>query len=956
MNLQKINYQKELEKLLTRLEKEEKVPTLLLHSCCAPCSSYVLEYLSQYFKITVFYYNPNIYPESEYTKRILEQQKLIEEMHFRYPVSFLAGKYDRDRFYEMAKGLEEVKEGGSRCMGCYELRLKEAAEIAVAGGFDYFTTTLSISPMKNAHEIQNYEIEHQEEVRRLAGECMVILENDGVLPLQAGTKKIALFGTGARHTIKGGTGSGDVNVRENISIAQGLERAGFKFVTEGWLDQYDRLYADAQEAYAKKLNEFTEKTGKPSMLYAFENPFEEPEQPEITEADVKEADAAIYVISRNSGEGKDRRAEKGDYYLSDRELQNIRFMTEHYKNCIVLLNVGGVIDLTSLKAIEGVQAIMLVGQTGNMGGYAVADVLTAKTIPSGKLTDTWARSYEDYPSSATFSHRDGNLDDEYYSDGIYVGYRYFDTFGVMPLYCFGYGKSYTEFEMKTMNVTADEKQVQVEVEVTNIGDKYPGKEVVQVYYSAPDGIMEKPTQELAGFAKTKLLAPGEKDVVTITFATTDMASFDAYDAAWVMEEGEYTIRVGNSSRNTEAVAVIDLDEQVTTLQLKRLMRDTIAVRELHHMIPIFDIEFDFGVPAIPFRIMLQAENFKKELVEYEVMRRTLMDKRKDEVLTLEDVKAGNATLDELTAQLTVEEMAELCVGTERRNGDGNVIGSASSCVPGAAGDTTSSLLETRKVPNLIQADGPAGLRLETPCTAIPIATTLAQSWDMDLIHRMGELVGEEMKQLHVDLWLAPGMNIHRNPLCGRNFEYYSEDPVLTGLCAATETKGVQSQKGKGTTIKHFAGNNQEDNRMFTNAHISERALREIYLKGFEIAVKTAQPYAIMTSYNLINGVHSANNYDMLQNIARDEWGFEGLVMTDWYTSQDTTEMGMVSPSGKYSHSSSVQCIKAGNDLQMPGCQQNVDDIVEAVNEGKEITKADLQRCAKHILSVALKTM
>ena len=806
------------------------------------------------------------------------------------------------------------------------------------------------------NEIQKYETEHENEVRHLAGECMVLLENDGVLPFSDKIKKIALYGTGARHTVKGGTGSGDVNVRKTVSIARRLEEAGFEIVTEDWLDRYDRDLEEAQKTYLKKLKDMSDETGEPSVILGFKNPFQEPEQPIVEETDIKEADAAIYVLARNSGEGKDRRAEKGDYYLSDRELQNIRFMTEHYKNCIVLLNVGGVIDLTSLKAIEGVQAIMLVGQTGNMGGYAVADVLTAKTIPSGKLTDTWARSYEDYPSSATFSHRDGNLDDEYYSDGIYVGYRYFDTFGVMPLYCFGYGKSYTEFEIKTMNVTADEKQVQVEVEVTNIGDKYPGKEVVQVYYSAPDGIMEKPTQELAGFAKTKLLAPGEKDVVTITFATTDMASFDAYDAAWVMEEGEYTIRVGNSSRNTEAVAVIDLDEQVTTLQLKRLMRDTIAVRELHHMIPIFDIEFDFGVPAIPFRIMLQAENFKKELVEYEVMRRTLMDKRKDEVLTLEDVKAGNATLDELTAQLTVEEMAELCVGTERRNGDGNVIGSASSCVPGAAGDTTSSLLETRKVPNLIQADGPAGLRLETPCTAIPIATTLAQSWDMDLIHRMGELVGEEMKQLHVDLWLAPGMNIHRNPLCGRNFEYYSEDPVLTGLCAATETKGVQSQKGKGTTIKHFAGNNQEDNRMFTNAHISERALREIYLKGFEIAVKTAQPYAIMTSYNLINGVHSANNYDMLQNIARDEWGFEGLVMTDWYTSQDTTEMGMVSPSGKYSHSSSVQCIKAGNDLQMPGCQQNVDDIVEAVNEGKEITKADLQRCAKHILSVALKTM
>ena len=842
-------------------------------------------------------------------------------------------------------------------------------------------------------EIQTYETAHQEEVRRLAGECMIILENDGVLPLKAGTKKIALFGIGARHTIKGGTGSGDVNVRESISIAQGLESAGFELVTEKWLDQYDQMLAEAQETYRKKIKEFTEETGKPSVAFVFDHPFEEPQQPEITEADVQDADAAIYVISRNSGEGKDRRAEKGDYYLSEIELQNICFMTEHYKNCIVLLNVGGIIDMTALKSIEGVQAVVLVGQTGNIGGYAVADVLTAKTFPSGKLTDTWAKSYDDYPSSATYSYRDGNLDDEYYTDGIYVGYRYFDTFGVMPQYCFGYGKNYTEFELTTKNVTADEKQVKVEVEVTNIGKEYPGKEVVQVYYSAPDGLMEKPTQELAGFAKTRLLAPGEKDVVTITFATTDMASFDAYDAAWIMEEGEYTIRVGNSSRNTTAVAIIDLDEQVRTMQLKRVMRDTIAVREIHHMIPIFDIEFDFGEKPVPFRIMLQAENFKTELVEYEVMRRRMEDKRPDETLTLEDVKAGKATLEELTAQLTVEEMADLCVGTERNLGGGNVIGSASACVPGAAGDTTSKLLETRKIPNLIQADGPAGLRLQIHfkadkegnklpggeqfgmemipfaedypegtqdyyqyCTAIPIATTLAQSWDVDLIRRMGEIVGEEMKQFHVHLWLAPGMNIHRNPLCGRNFEYYSEDPLLSGLCAAADTQGVQSHGGQGTTIKHFAGNNQEDNRMFTNAHISERALREIYLKGFEIAVKKSQPYAIMTSYNLVNGVHSANNYDMLQNVARDEWGFEGLVMTDWYTSQDTTAMGMVSPTEKYTHSDSVQCIKAGNDLQMPGCQQNVDDIVEAVNSGKEITKADLQFCAKHILGIALKTI
>ena len=840
-------------------------------------------------------------------------------------------------------------------------------------------------------EIQEYERKHQEEVRRLAGECMVILENDGALPLKENTKKLALFGTGARHTIKGGTGSGDVNVRESISIAQGLEEAGFELVTGSWLDRYDQILAEAQENYLKKLQHISEETGAPTVIVGFEHPFEAPEQPEITAEDVKEADAAIYVISRNSGEGKDRKAEKGDYYLDDAELANIRFMTEHYQNCIVLLNVGGIIDLTELKKIEGVKALVLVGQTGNIGGYSVADVLTAKTYPSGKLTDTWAKSYDEYPSSATFSYRNGDLDDEYYSDGIYVGYRYFDTFGVMPLYCFGYGKSYTEFELTTKKVTADEETVTVEVEVKNIGDTYPGREVVQVYYSAPNGLIEKPTQELAGFAKTKLLAPGESEVVTVTFATTDMASYDSYDAAWVMEEGEYVIRVGNSSRTTKIAMTIDLDETVRTLQLKKVMKDSVLVKEIHHMLPLFELDLD----DTPFNkvITISSEKMQTKFAEYEVMRRTLKDKKPEQVLTLEDVKEGKATIDELVAQLTVEEMAELCVGTERELGGGNVVGSASACVPGAAGDTTSSLMKTRKVPNLILADGPAGLRLQKHfktdkdgnklpggeqfgleiapfaenlpedvvdyyqyCTAIPIATTLAQSWDMDLIQRMGQIVGEEMKLFHVHLWLAPGMNIHRNPLCGRNFEYYSEDPVLAGLCAAADTKGVQSCGGQGTTIKHFAGNNQEDNRMFTNAHISERALREIYLKGFEIAVKTAQPYAIMTSYNLINGVHAANNYDLLQNVARDEWGFEGLVMTDWYTSQDTSAMGMVSPSGKYTHSSSVQCIKAGNDLQMPGCQQNVDDIVNAVQEGKEINKADLQQCAKHILSVAVKTV
>ena len=339
----------------------------------------------------------------------------------------------------------------------------------------------------------------------------------------------------------------------------------------------------------------------------------------------------------------------------------------------------------------------------------------------------------------------------------------------------------------------------------------------------------------------------------------------------------------------------------------------------------------------------------------------------------------------------MEELANLCVGTERLEDDANQIGCASDRVIGAAGETWSGLEENRKIPVLILADGPAGLRLQPHfkttsdgekipggevfgmayrpfpadlpadtadyyqyCTAIPIASTLAQSWDMSLIRQMGEIVGEEMQQFGVHLWLAPGMNIHRNPLCGRNFEYYSEDPYLTGRCAAADTLGVQSVEGQGTTIKHFAANNQEDNRNYTNAHISERALREIYLRGFEIAVKEAHPYAIMTSYNLINGIHSANRYDLLQTAAREEWGFDGFVMTDWYATQDTSIMGQAPD--KYTWASAKQAIHAGNDMLMPGCALNVEDLIHGAEEGTEMTLADLQHCVRNILAVGLRTM
>lgn len=825
-------------------------------------------------------------------------------------------------------------------------------------------------------EVTDLERNNQALVRSLAGECMVVLENDGSLPLKKDERTVALYGSGARHTVKGGTGSGDVNSREVINIYEGLKAEGFNIVSEDWLDAYDKILADAQKEYMDDVNKKAQEKHVLPIMIMFSDPFVSPDENLIT--DVKNADVAIYVISRNSGEGADRFNVKKDYELDDAEIANIRFLAANYKKTIILLNTGAVIDTKPLRNTEGINAVMIVGQMGNIGGHIVADVLTGKSVPSGKLTDTWAENYSDYPSSKTFSHNNGNVDDEYYTEGIYVGYRYFDTFGIKPAYSFGYGKGYTDFAYEVTDVTADEKKVNVSVSVTNTGSEYAGREVIQVYVTAPEGAIEKPFKELRGFAKTSLLEPGQKETVTVSFDTVSMASYDITRAAYVLEKGEYIVRAGNSCDNTKPAAVLTLDSDVVTVQCQNLFGLDEAVNEIHA--PKREKE---DVSALK-HIELSSPLFEVKKVEYQIDRPALEDKRASEKLTMDDVHSGSATLDELVAQLSLEEMAQLCVGLYDKSAS-NVVGSASGSVVGAAGETIG--IPDRKIIPTINADGPAGLRLQphfkttkdgkilpggevfgmsvnpfpedTPedaidyyqyCTAIPIASTLAQSWDMDLIEKMGHLVGTEMQQFHIHLWLAPGMNIHRNPLCGRNFEYYSEDPLVSGSCAAADTKGVQSFEGQGTTIKHFAANSQEDNRMYNNAHISERALREIYLRGFEIAVKTSQPLSVMTSYNLINGIHSANNKDLLQRALRDEWGFKGFVMTDWFSSQDARSIGLAPENVKYDCSDSPACIVAGNDVQMPGCKQNVDDIISAVNEGR-LGIGEVQFCVKNILSV-----
>ena len=822
---------------------------------------------------------------------------------------------------------------------------------------------------------------HSDFIRRIAGECMVLLENDGTLPL-SGPQKVALYGNGARATVKGGTGSGEVNSRCSVSVEQGLEAAGFTVTTKEWLAQQDRVIKEEFDGYMADIHRRAEALGIPDFFVMFNEHFIPKALAPFQKA---EGELAIYVLGRNSGEGSDRCAEEGDYELTQAEVQLLTALGQNYQKVVLLLNLGGVVNAATLKAIPGINASLLISQSGNMGGHIVADVLLGKSIPSGRLTDTWAANYMDYPSSANFSHNNGNWNDEYYTDGIFVGYRYFDTFNVTPVYPFGYGLNYTTFCMQTLSAAADEKTVSVTVKVTNTG-KLPGREVVQVYGSAPKAGLEKPMQVLCGFGKTKLLQPGQSQELKVRFDLTNLESYDPAKAAYVLEAGEYVIRVGVNSRDTHVAALLTLDETVQTKKVKNICPLDEEFEEISCAgVQSWKPENEDAEKAAAPVFALCAGKIATITVEYAGEPEPFAPAGTDHIITLEEVRDGKYTMEQLVSQLTVEEMAEWCVGAARDNE--NVIGSASKAVPGAAGETSLALAH-RGVRDMINADGPAGLRLIPHfrvdkdgkllpggsaiggmaeefapkqegdvdyyqyCTAIPIAWLLASSWDLELIERCGDVVGAEMETFGVRVWLAPGMNIHRNPLCGRNFEYYSEDPLLSGLCAAADVRGVQKHPGVGTSIKHYFANNQEDNRMFCNSHIKERAIREIYLRNFGVCIEASQPMTIMTSYNLINGIHGANCYDSITCYAREECGFQGYVMTDWFTSNFKISSAMAKPNPKYPCASSPLCIYAGNDVQMPGCEGNIEDIITAVKDGS-LKLGYLQRCAARLLEVDL---
>ena len=812
--------------------------------------------------------------------------------------------------------------------------------------------------------------------RRAASEGFVLLENkDHLLPIAAGTK-LGLYGAGAVMTIKGGTGSGDVNERHSVTIVEGLKNGGFEITSDAWLEDYKKVYAQAREdwkaaIFKKEKEEFAGENN--SFFYAYSSlQFNMPCGNPIDEAAAKAdgADTAVFVLSRIAGENKDRTDTKGDYFVTDEEKALLSQVCACYDKVILIINTGGLLDLAFVDEYENITAILQFMQAGQEGGNALADVLTGKVTPSGKMTDSWAKDYYDYPNANTFSYKSGDVLYERYHEGIYVGYRYFDTFDVPVRYSFGYGLSYTDFDIQVKDVayvTAGRPTVKVTVSVTNTGSVYAGKEVVQIYAACPQTKLAKEYRRLAGFGKTRLLAPGESQELTISFALEQLTSYDEAACGWTLEQGAYGLFVGNSLASAKISAVLILNGDV-------------MVRKTEHICPLQEDLEEIAPDSAKVAAKTEAWQKEAKIAGLPVVQITAASVP-TEIVTYAGIpetfpgKAG-----EITESLSVDQLVAFAAG-DPGLGQGSALGSAGQNVPGAAAETTyAAEADPWNVAGIVLADGPAGLRLNktyeiidgviqktefiaalengffaTPkemtgevrhqyCTAIPVGTLLAQTWDLDLIREIGTMIGHEMNLFEVTLWLAPGMNIHRNPLCGRNFEYYSEDPLLAGMMAAAMTQGVQKVPGCGTTIKHFCCNNQEDNRMGSDSILSERTLREIYLKGFEIAVRDAQPMSIMTSYNMVNGVHAANCYDICTKAARDEWGFAGTIMTDWTTTTDSTA-GVCTASG---------CVRAGNDLVMPGDLSDFENIRAELAAGT-LSVNELKRNTCRTINVILQS-
>ena len=798
-------------------------------------------------------------------------------------------------------------------------------------------------------EVTDRELENMQVAYQAACEGMVLLKNDGALPFK--NKKVALYGPGASMTIKGGTGSGEVNERHSVTILEGMEDRGFEIVTKDWIADFEGSYAKALAEYQEEKRKRVNILKLDTLMNMLKDDFRAPIGRVLTREDVEAGgtDSCIYVVSRQAGEGGDRKAEKGDMLLTEEEVAAIRFCAEHYEKFLLVINCGSSIDMAFAEEIPGINAILYLCQLGMECGHAFADVISGAVTPSGKLSDTWARKYVDIPFANEYSYLNGNLEEEFYKEGIYVGYRYFDSFGVEPAYPFGFGLSYTDFTIRSAGIAAEGGRITAKASVTNSGSTYAGREVVQLYVSAPNGKLHKEYQSLAAFEKTNILAPGAAETVELNFDLKSLASYREDDASYVLEAGNYILRLGNSSRKTMVIGVLSLDQEM-------------VVSRHHHICPVEKPFEELVSSAYAFEEI--SDNLPHIALDAAAISTVTYEYKNLEICRDEKVQTFLKTL-------SVKEMVDIVVGVGMFASDNRFN------LPGSVGNTTSKFWD-RGLANVALCDGPAGLRIQKRSalnkngkikpvdlaisvmeafpqfvknmmtgnpekdtvlyqytTAFPVANALAQTWNTQLMYEVGNAIFREMKEYGCTYWLAPAINIHRNPLCGRNFEYFSEDPRLSGAMAAAITRGIQQEKGYYVTVKHYACNNQEENRTGVSSNLSERALREIYLRGFEICVREGNALGIMTSYNKVNGVYTPNSYDLCTKVLRNEWGFDGVVMTDWFS----TNKGQAN---------NAIAMKVGNDLIMPGTPGHKKEIIKGIQSGL-ITEADLRRCCANVV-------
>ena len=803
----------------------------------------------------------------------------------------------------------------------------------------------------NRYKGNKYILPHEEKhikiMRETASECTLFLKKNQEFPISKPCN-VLLVGSGARNTQKGGLGSGDTEPSNYTTCEEGLEKAGFVITSKKWLDEYplqkEKLIGEHMKYIEtmhiqNKITQCFRMMAFPEYDYNLDLTFEQ------------KADIAIYVLARNSGEGTDRRLIEGDVYLTHTEIKDILYLNKNYKKFILVLNVGGVVDLSPVNEVSN---ILLLSQLGIVTGDILADIILGKANPSGKLATTWAKPKE-YNTMKNF----GFLHSTNYKEGVYVGYRYFDSNGVEPLYPFGFGLSYTEFNINKNSLEKNREKITVSVKVKNVGN-YSGKEVIQVYVSPSQKHVDKPYQSLVAFKKTPELKPNEEVELNIEFKLSQVARYDTQTASYILDKGNYIIRVGNCSRKTEIFGYIKLSQDVVTQQLKNIK----ANPKFEDWVPNTSKYPKDNLDNVQ-KILLNKDDFDFDIATY-----TYVPKIYEEI-----------------KKLTDKELAYLCVGGFVESKEEN-----NEKQRGLNGLTTRKVESIKNYLRMV--DGAAGVRIARVysndhhrfkrlvtdpawlnnynylytldkisltltknekedfskyrnviyqhATSLPIPTAQAQSFNVDLIQKYGEIVGKEMQIFNVNVLLAPAMNIHRNILCGRNFEYFSEDPLVAGKMATVLIRGVQSNKNCGATVKHFAGNNQEYNRMNNNSKMSERTLREIYLKGFQIAVQEGHPTALMTSYNLINGVHPSENSQLLIDVVRNEWKFDGLIMTDWIRSGEQ-EFNSAKNPGQYVYNT----LRAGVNIQMTGHKIDFDYILQKLRDGV-LNREHLLKCASKV--------